>query len=83
MQLSAKMPAQMDSTLPAMGPATMPSDSQVTGGGGPMTPPVVQISRDSTQTDPQWINVDDKGASWETADKKLGSTWEMTDRKEA
>lgn len=82
MKLSARMPAQMDSTLPAKMDAEMSSDSQQTGGGS-MDAPIVPIKRDSTQNDPQWVNVDDKGAAWQTEDKKLGSRWEMTDRKEA
>ena len=82
MELSAKMPAQMDSTLPAKREARMPSDSQQTGGGGPMTAPVVAISRDSAPQDNQWVNLQEKGPAWETAEKKTGGEWELTDRKE-
>lgn len=82
MNLSAKMPAQMDPTLPAKMEATMSSDAQKLGGGS-MNPPVVAIVRDSTQTDPQWVNVPESGPRWETADKKTGNEWELTDRKEA
>lgn len=81
MNLSAKMPAQMDSTLAAKMPAQMASDATAIGGGSEK-PPVVQIIRDSTQNDPEWLNKDDKGADWQTEDKKLGSEWEVTDRKE-
>lgn len=82
MNLSAKMPAQMDSTLPAKREASMPSDSQLTGGGS-MKPPSVAIVRDSQSNDPQWVNVNESGPKWETADKKTGNEWELTDRKEA
>jgi len=81
MKLSAKMPAQMDSTLPAKREATMPSDSQQTGGGS-MNPPVVAIVRDSKPQDNEWVNLQEKGPEWETAEKKTGSEWELTDRKE-
>jgi len=82
MNLSAKMPAQMDSSLAAKMPATMTSDAPATGGGS-LKPQVVPISRDSTQNDPQWVNVDDKGAAWQTEDKKTGSEWEVSDRLES
>lgn len=82
MDLSAKMPAQMDSSLPAKMPAVMTSEAPAIGG-GPAKAPAVPISRDSAQNDPMWENVDDKGVAWETADKKLGATWEATDRLES
>lgn len=80
MNLSAKMPAQMDSSLAAKMPATIASDASPIGGGG--SNPVVAIVRDSTQNDPEWVNKDDKGAGWQTEDKKTGAEWEVTDRKE-
>lgn len=83
-KLSDSMPAQQDSQLPATFAATMESDAPpYAGEGGSPDAPVVAISRDSTQTDPLWVNNDDKGADWQTEDKKTGSEWEMTDRKEA
>lgn len=82
MELSAKMPAMMDATLPAKMDDQMPSDSQMTGGGESMQAPVVAIIRDSQPNDNQWMNLQEKGPAYETADKKTGADWELTDRKE-
>jgi hypothetical protein len=68
----------MDATLPAKVDANMPSDSQQTGGGG--SNPVVPIKRDSIPESANWECVDDNKPGWETADKKTGSEWELTDR---
>lgn len=81
MKLSAKMPAQMDSTLPAKMDDSMPSDTQKTGGGLPNNP-IVPVITKSPQNDPQWVNLQEKGPDWETADKKIGEAWEVTDREE-
>lgn len=82
MDLSAKMPAQMDSTLAAKMPSTMKSDAPPTGGNGPMKAPEVPISRDSKQDDPEWESLNDDRPGWEATDKKTGAEWEMTERRE-
>lgn len=82
MKLSAKMPAQMDSTLPATQDASMPSDSQMTGDNGPMNGPSTPISRESAPQEAQWENLNEVGSDWQTEDKKTGSEWELSDRVE-
>lgn len=82
MDLSAKMPAQMDSTLAAKMPATMKSEAETSGDNGSNDAPVVPIVRDSAQNDQEWESINDDKPGWETQDKKTGSEWELTDRKE-
>lgn len=81
MDLSAKMPATMDSTLPAKLDACLPSDSQKTGG-GLATNPIVPVIIQSPPSDSMWVNLQEKGPLWETVDKKTGENWEANDRKE-
>lgn len=85
MKLSDKMPAQMNSTLAAKMPSTMESDAPAYAGeGGSDDAPVVPISRDSAQQDPQWDNLNEVGEKWNTTDKKTGKCgdWQACDRVE-
>lgn len=81
MELSAKMPAQMDSTLPAKREASMPAGG-TPGDSGPMVAANSPISQKNSGG-VAWGAVAESGPKWETADKKTGSEWELTDRKEA
>lgn len=82
MKLSAKMPAQMDSTLAAKMADSMPSDSQKTGDGGSNDAPVTPIVRDSSPT-VEWQSLNDNKPGWEATDGEFNSKgWEVTDRKD-
>lgn len=71
-KLSAKMPAVQDAQMSPRFPAKMASDAPATGGGSE-TPDVVEISRDSSQNDPQWDNLNDMhGDRVQASDWKTG-----------
>lgn len=82
-KLSDNMPAQQDSSMASRFSDNMPSDAPAYAGeGGSPDATPVEIMRDSTPQDAEWMNVEEKGSDWETEDKKAGSEWELTDRKE-
>jgi len=83
MKLSDQMPAQMDSTLPAKMPDSMPSQAKPTAGGGSDDAPVVPIATTIPTQSQQVDNLNLVGEKWQTTDKKTGSSWEVTDRVES
>lgn len=82
-ELSAKMPAMVDSRLPAQDPATRPSDTSNTGDGGSDDAPVVEISRDTPKPSVTWESINDNKPGWDigTAEQK-GPEWELADRRD-
>lgn len=79
MDLSAKMPAKMDSQLDARMPAKMDSDAPAFAGeGGSDDAPVVPIKNTSVDQRGQWDAVDrERGLDWQTKDRLHGPTsWE-------
>jgi len=84
MKLSDKMPAQQDSTLAARMPAKMDSDAPAYKGEGgsddPADSPIAQKSTGGVD----WQSINEKGESWQTADKKTGpgDGYSLQDRKE-
>ena len=84
-ELSAKMPATVDSTLPARDPATREGDTQQTGDNGPANQTPESISRDTNHgsNDIEWEAIDDNKPGWEIGtDEQKGPAWEVTDRKD-
>ena len=80
MKLSAKMPAQRDSTLPAKAPAQMPSDSQQTGDGGSDDATPVACSQTTPKT-VKWESINDNKPGWEATDGEWNmKSWETKDR---
>ena len=68
MQLSSKMPAQMDSTLPAKQEASMPAGG-TPGDGGPMVAPNSPMAQKNSG-----------GAVWDSVDRERGINWDAPDR---
>ena len=81
--LSAKMPAQVDSTLPAKDPATRPADTQPTGDGGSDDAPITEIVNKSGPPTVHWESINDNKPGWEIGeDEQKGPKWETADRKD-
>lgn len=80
MKLSDKMPATMDSQLPARMPAEMKSEAKKTGGDGSMKPQSTPVSQTAGVVTP-WENGNLGKPGWVEVPRKEGSEWELSDRK--
>lgn len=85
MDLSAKMPATQNSTLPSRMESKMTSEAAPTGGDGPAKAPMLEISRDSQPQDAEWTNLNEVGEPYMNGEKKTGPAdgYSLDDRKEA